>query len=168
MTPEETKAINSINLICNSSECLSIISSGAAGYLSAQNLCTCNNAFTFFRTSGIHINFFTDTMDIIRHITMPETLSNGYEKKVQHVFSPWAMKLANGNLITRDLNYSPIDKGASSGLGALAYLVNCHNYDKIHMIGYTINESENNIWHDILPYYTREEIQPFLFRFLKK
>lgn len=157
-----------IFIICNSPQCLSEISSGKFPGLDQEDLFTSNNAFTFFKTSGKHFNFWIDWQDIFRHVTMPETLSGGYENKVQHIFSRFNMKLANGKTMYRQLHYSPVEQAASSALSALAYTAVMGEYDAAWMIGYTLDESENPIWKHILDRYDLENIHPFVLKFLKK
>ncbi len=159
-----------IFIICNSPQALKEIASGAWSQLPSADLFTCNNAFTFFRTSGKHLNFFTDTLDIFRFMTMPETLSYNYQKQVKFVFSQFGMTLANGNLIERDLHYSPVPLGASSALGALAYLNAVEDYSTVYMLGYTIQADEVNkpIWGDILERYDIKEIRSCVYKLTLK
>ena len=147
--------LKEIFIICNSEAALAEISSGRFPDLDKKDLFTCNNAFTFFRTTGRHLNFWTDTLDIIRHIEMPETLSKDYQKKVHHIYSQSGMKLANGNYIYQTLNYSQVKQAGSSALNALAFLSQIKGidlinqiaqYDVIWLIGYTLDEGANEIW----------------------
>lgn len=138
-----------IFILCNSRQCLEEISSGRFKKLQAKDLFTCNNAYTFFRTEGNHFNLFTDTIDIVRHTLMPETLSNGYEKQVHFIYSQYGTQMACNRSIFPGLNLSPIKTPSSSGLGALAWLNKMRNYDVIWLIGYTLDESENELWNEI-------------------
>lgn len=153
-----------IYIICNSPEALKEIASGKHIDLHTKDIFTCNNAFTFFRTSGRHLNFWTDTLEIIRQIQFPENLSDGYHTKVKHIYSPYGLKMANTTLLYRDkgLNFSPIQAGASSGLGALAYLAMCSDYDTIYIIGYTLDERKNPMWENIFKEY--EATQNYFFK----
>lgn len=143
-----------ICIICNSPQALEIISNGAFPNLHTKDLFTCNNAFTFFRTEGRHFNFWTDARDIMRHIEMPEKLSDRYETYVQHIYSPFGLKMKSGNYLY-PLVCSPIEKGCSSALGALAFLNEVYSYNKIWLIGYTLDETENTeVWNPIDENYT--------------
>jgi hypothetical protein len=158
-----------IFIICNSPQALMEVSSGRLPSLHQEDLFTCNNAFTFFKTSGRHLNFFTDTADIIRHVTMPEVLSGEYHKKVEHIFSRCDMKLHNGKTLYHWLRYSPVTKAASSAIGALAYLANMTDYDCVWLVGYTLDERENSIWNDYIdPSFHQENVRPFVYKFDRK
>lgn len=160
--------MKTIHILCNSPQCLAEITSGAWPALNKKDLFTCNNAFTFFRTTGVHYTFFTDTIDIMRQLIMPEQLSDHYDQHVKKIFSQWAMELKNGNLIERDITYSPINIGASSALGALAFALCCLQYDEAYLIGYTLDEGHNKIWDEILAGHIKEEIRPHVFKFTRK
>lgn len=161
----------SIYIICNSSECLQLITGHNIPRISGlhnADLFTCNSAYTFFRTTGRHFNFWTDTVDIIRKVTMPETLSQDYQKHVEHIFSPFGLYLGNGNLLYRGLQVSPVKEGCSSALGALAYLAECHQYKQIYLVGYTLDETTNPVWKGILDKYAQDLKCPYFYVFNKK
>lgn len=160
--------MKTIFIICNSPEALQIIASGLYQDIHTADLFTCNNAYTFFRTSGRHLNFFTDTIDIVRHVKMPETLSKGYEKKVEFIYSRKGVTMQSGQCLFPDLKFSPLYQIGSSALNALAYLVATERYNGIHLIGYTLDETENPLWHDINQCYTMHRRQPNHFFFTLK
>ncbi len=139
----------SIHIICNSPECLSILSSGQFPFLNDKDLFTCNSAYTFFKTRGRHLNFFTDPESIIRNKYMPETLTHKYEKKIEFIYSQYGVAMRSNNMLFQGIRISPVKETGSSALNALAYLAECENYKTIHLIGYTFNEVENNIWNVI-------------------
>lgn len=156
-----------LHIICNSPQALDIISSGRFPDLHKRDLFTCNNAHTFFRTRKRHLNFFTDHFDIMRHLVWPEKLSDKYHEKIEHVFSQHGMKLANGTLPYRQLNYSPIEQGCSSGLAALAYATWLDEWDKIWFVGYTLDEGANPVWGPIREKYRYFEVRLNVFCFKK-
>lgn len=137
-------------ILCNSNEAMATITSGSFKDLADADIFTCNNAFTFVRTNGKHFNFWTDTRDIMRHIEMPENLSLDYHTKVQHIYSPFGITMANGNELYQGLCVSPVKYGCSSAIGALAFAAICLPYDKIVMIGHTLDEFENPIFKQVI------------------
>lgn len=160
-----------IYLICNSEQALNEISSGRFPDLDKKDLFTCNNAYTFFRTTGRHLNFWTDTEDIIRNVIMPETLSKDYQKKVDHIYSLFGRELKNGNTLYRWLKFSPVRKAGSSALNAISYLNMCEKYDVIWLIGYTLDESDNDLWSDFYKTHRQEingAMSPNTHKFLRK
>lgn len=138
--------MKTIYVICNSPEALFVLTSGMLNNLVNSDIFTCNNAYTFFRTSGRHLNFFTDTIDIMRHVKIPETLSKGYEKSVEFIYHRKGATAATGLCLFPGLKFSPVQGMGSSALNAIAYLVAVEDYEMIQLIGYTLDESQNPLW----------------------
>jgi hypothetical protein len=168
--------MSEIFIICNSPEALDLIGILFPTQFSRADLFTCNNAFTFFRTKGKHFNFWTDARDIFKHLELTERLSGGYNEHIQHVYSRHGLTMATGNILFNDkvLKLTPHSKGASSALGALAYCATCLNYDRIVLVGYTLNEQKNDIWKIVNDRYKETERyevtehgNPYLFIFDK-
>lgn len=141
---------NEILILCNSAACLNEISSGLWPDLSQRNIFTCNLAYTFFRTEGRHLNIFSDA-EPIKAFFEEKNWSAVYApwryNKVEFVFSKWEMETKaifpnehqNCPLLPV---FSPVSVPGSSAINALLYLNACENFDKIYLLGYTINEWE--------------------------
>jgi hypothetical protein len=141
---------NEIIILCNSAACLNEISAGHWPNLHQKNIFTCNFAYTHFRTSGLHFNIFSDADPIIAFLTCEnwDNVFTSYPyKNTQFVLNTWDIDTKKINPIPSNqfnlpLIKSPIKVPASSSIGALLYLNACENFEKIHLVGYTINEWE--------------------------
>lgn len=134
--------MKTLYIICNSPRALNAISSGKLKNLDEKDIFTCNNAYTFFKTSGKHYNFWTDVSDIFRHIKLPEQLSDNYHLKVKHVYNKNAVFLKDGRQLFRNIFISPIDILCSSGMGALCFASVCLDYNRLVFVGHTLVEKQ--------------------------
>lgn len=161
--------MSEIYILCNSNQCLEEITSGRFPELYKADIFTCNQSYSFFRTSGRHLNFMMDTDNIIRYVLFLEPLHKDYQKKIEFIFSIWNMKQLNGNLLYRQLKYSPVQFGGSSALCALAHLSVVENYDTIYLVGYTFDESANKkLWNLILSNYAQQDLRTAVHKFIRK
>lgn len=138
-----------IYILCNSAECNRIISSGYVPNLQEQNIFTCNLAYSHFRTNGLHFNMFADAIPIHDFLTNPNwgPVYDTYQyDQIIFVFNLWQWKKQRrtwpvGYPSQRVIcSVSPVDIPASSAISALFYLNSVGNFDRIELIGYTINE----------------------------
>lgn len=135
-----------IVILCNSPQCLEIISGGHIPDLHQKNLFTCNLAYTHFRTSGRHLNIFVDTPIIDSFINRPQWYENygcyNYDK-VEFIINPWEHAIYGKHNYMQHkakIKVSPVLIPASSAIAALFYLNAAENYDVIHLVGYTLRE----------------------------
>lgn len=164
-----------IFILCNSAECLKEISSGKYPDLQTKDLFTCNNAFTFFRTSGKHFNMMVDGNDIYRFTERPENLFREYHQKIYFIFSEFEKPQIIVDHYERDISFSPIKIGCSSAIAALFYLNAVLNYDVIRLIGYTLIEDhegtpaeKKNEFQKLYNNYFQEKVSDHVFRFTRK
>lgn len=172
-----------IFILCNSPECLQLISSGAFPDLQEQNLFTCNNAFTFFRTTATHLNIMVDAVDILRFLAMPEKLFKDYEQNLGFVISTHDMACNKSILMDvyppNKLMVSPIKVGASSAIHALFFLNSCNLFKTIWLVGYTIDEwdgmdkfpnltAKKMEFEKVYANYKQEMVRPYVYKYTRK
>lgn len=135
-----------IYILCNSPECLKEITSGEYSDLNNSDIFTCNLAYTYFRTNGKHFNIFSDSGPInefLKHNNWYDIYGclNYHDIEfIIHCTGLSYLDLSNIDKIKGSVKISPLICNGSSSINALLYLSTCYNYDKITLIGYTLNE----------------------------
>lgn len=137
---------NKIVILCNSPQCLQIISAGHYPNLHQTDIFTCNLAYTHFRTSKRHFNIFSDRAIIEAFLNCDNWYSvfGTLNYDLEYIFhlqevKEITLKDKHANL---NIKASPVTANGSSAVNALLYLHACENYDEIHLVGYTLNEWE--------------------------
>lgn len=141
---------NEIIILCNSPQCLAEVSAGNWPNLHTKNIFTCNLAYSHFRTTGRHLNIFADAVPIIDFLTNEnwQNVYNTYKyMNIEFILSVWQIGMRLNYIKTSEqfnavIKKSPVVVPASSAISALFYLNACENFDKIHLVGYTIKEWE--------------------------
>lgn len=177
-----------IIILCNSPQCLAEISSGNWPNLHERDLFTCNLAYSHFRTTGKHYNMFADAIpiqDFLENRNWVQVYHTYKYENILYVFNRWQWQLEKYEApkISSEFaaNYiaSPIVVPASSAISALFYLNACHLYEKIHLVGYTINEWQGlravkelqhkvQAFEDVLKNYEVEQVRPFVYTYSRK
>lgn len=174
-----------IFIICNSPAALAEISSGNWPNLPDADLFTCNLAYSHFRTNGKHFNIFSDPLpinDFLSHPNWHEIYNTYQYNKIKFVINKAMVgkdfEINKSESCKAEIDICPVSIPASSAIGALFYTVCTQHYDKIHLIGYTLNEWEGLEaapelrpklkafeWVDL--YYKKTSPRPYLFTFTK-
>jgi hypothetical protein len=183
---------NEIHIICNSPEALEEISAGRWPELHKKNIFTCNLAYTHFRTSARHLNIFSDAIpikDFLFNKNWPQIYGAYNYSGIEFIFNLWKDGkgndvhiidiICNKHPFKINLKAAPDIVPASSAIGALFYLNAIEKFDKIHLIGYTLNEWEgienvkelsgkNQAFKDLFKNYQEERPRPCVFTYTRR
>jgi hypothetical protein len=179
---------NEIIILCNSAACLKEVSSGNWPDLHTKNIFTCNLAYTHFRTSARHLNIFSDAPLINKFLNSPDwarTYDTYQYTGIEFIFNTWDLGVEKNicpskhEAVKAICKYSPVIVPASSAIGALFYLSAVENFDKIHLLGYTINEwegiehvkelaSKQNAFNEVYKKYEVENPREFVYTYSRR
>lgn len=174
---------NKMIILCNSPQCLNIISGGQYPNLNESNIFTCNLAYTHFRTNKRHLNIFSDRPIIEAFLNCDNWYSvfGTLNYDLEYVFHQWesGQITVPKNLHHLNIKKSPVTSNGSSAVNALLYLHECEKFDEIHLVGYTINEwkglknvkeltDKYNRLQNLLKDYDVNNPQPFVFVYKRK